>query len=108
MKNLPVEMIVKIMQYLYPKDIRKLSESSKYMHSLVKKNRKTHIYELPDKVLEKIFGYVVNTPCLEGLKNTRLQKYKKYTCLSYDDILRIMRGMGSYMRSGIYSQDYIW
>ena len=75
MENLPVEMIVKIMQYLHPKDIGKLSESSKYMNYVVKKNRKTHIYELPDEVLEKIFGYVERKLCLEGLKNTRLQKF---------------------------------
>ena len=99
MEDLPVEMIMEIMQYLHPKDIGKLSESSKYMHGTIKKNRKTHIYELPDEVLEKIFQYIVNATCLEGFNNTKLEKYKKYAIRIFAtnlNFLRVISGMGGF------------
>ena len=97
MEDLSIEMIVEIMQYLHPKDIGKLSESSKYMRGTIKKNRKRHIYELPDDVLEKIFRYIVNATCLEGLNNTKLEKYKKYAIKIFGtnyNLLRVLSGMG--------------
>ena len=94
MKDLPVEMIVEIMQYLHPKDIGKMSESNKYINRVVKKNRKTHIYELPNKVLEKIFKYIVNATCLEGFNKTKLEKFIPQ--LPYKIVTNTLYGYNNY------------
>lgn len=106
MEQLLAECFIEIFQYLDPKEICMLSETSKYMNGTVKNNTRTHLYQLPDKIIEKIFEYVECSKCLKGFENSilkkKINKKNRFSCNKHTtfvinyNFLKIASGMGGF------------